>query len=433
MSVDDFTDEPRTGDVIPFPRMRPSPQLTERWTKELESHNAKLSPPDVIRSPLDCLDEIIRRRTLPVFQWPAAWPELARRARCYPGDVVVVTGPTGSGKTSWAIQVALSFTANGIPVLWCPLELDPTQITERIVANMHGVHTMAIKEHWPRERIAHSLAAVQDMWRFVGRIVDTDKQLAALERAIDLVYRVYRIKPLVVIDYLGKLAALSRDIRLATIQAAEHVRAMAVDKECFVLMLAQPSRAKNQALTGKVEHETAADTSGSAAESGEAENAASIEINLEVFKADDAEQLDARWNVAKSRHVGREGKVGARFKKPGGVWEELDYVPAHPLEVKAKVEKDKKDQHRTAPPPTPVEARKELNETRKDDANTLRRAKLLEALRRAGTAGLHASEMRNLAGFSRGMELHRSLQELERAHLAERTPGDRWRAISKIG
>lgn len=426
---DDFGGAPVPDNVIPFPGMRPNEKLRETWAKETEVQNAKLKANDKFRSPMQCLDEIIRRRGLPVFQWPALWPQLAERCRCYTGDVVIVTGPTGAGKTSFAIQVGLAFTGSGIPVLWCALELDPTQITERIVANMHGVHTMAIKEHWDRERIAHSLAAVEDMWRFVDRIMDPDAQLAALRRAIALVWRIYRVKPLVVIDYLGKLAALARDIRLATIQAAEQVRALAVDEECFVLMLAQPSRAKNQALTGKVDHESATDTSGSAAESGEAENAASIEINLEVFKADDAAELDARWNIAKSRHVGREGKVGSRFTKAGGVWSELDYIPAHPLAVKAEVEKQKKDKNRTEAAEGPIAVRKALNLSASGDASALRRAALLEAITDGGMFGLEQHLMRNVRGSARGGQLARDLQDLERAGVIERATGGRWRGI----
>lgn len=428
--ADDFGSDPAPDNVIPFPGMRSNVKLLEAWARETDAQNTKLGARDRFRSPLQCLDEIIRRRGLPTFTWPAAWPDLARRCRAYSGDVVIVTGPTGAGKTSFAIQVGLAHTGAGVPVLWCALELDPTQITERIVANMHGVHTMAIKEHWERDRIAHSLAAVEDMWRFVERILDRDGQLAAVRRAIALVWRIYRIKPLVVIDYLGKLSSMEKDIRIATIQAAESVRALAVDEECFVLMLAQPSRAKNQALTGKVEHESATDTSGSAAESGEAENAAAVEINLEVFKVDDAEELDARWNVAKSRHCGKEGKTGARFSKPGGVWFELDFIPPHPLEIRAAAEAEKKDKNRTTPARSAPEIRIEMSAARADTAETTRRAALLRAIRSQGEFGIEEHVLRAMA-ISRGSQLRQALQHLENARLIERATGGRWRSVAQ--
>lgn len=416
--------------VIPFPGMRPSPKLAEAWARELKSQNEKLKVNDEFISPLQCSKEIVRRRGLPVFPWPQAWPNLGRRCRAYAGDVTIVTGPTGAGKTSFAIQIALASTGAGVPVLWCPLELDPTAISERIVANMHGVHTRAVKEFWSRERIDHSLAAVDDMWRFVPRVMDTDAQLALVQRGIALAFRIYRIKPLVVIDYLGKLAALARDIRLATIQAAECVRKLASDGECFVLMLAQPSRSKNQALTGKIDHESAADTSGSAAESGEAENAAAVEINLEVFKADDAQILDARWNVAKSRHTGEEGKVGATFSKPGGVWSELGHIPPHPLQVKAAEEAEKKDKHRTAPARSAPEIRAELNQARAETADVTRRARLLEAITKAGIDGMPPHLIRSVAGAGRGAQVFAVLHELEAMGLVERGPKG-WRATSR--
>lgn len=423
----DEDDEAPPANVIPFPAVRANAKLAEMWVKETAEQNAKLSQKDKFKSPLQCLDEIMRRRGLPVFCWPAEWPQLAERCRCYPGDVVIVTGPTGAGKTSFAIQVGLSFTGAGIPVLWCALELDATQITERLVANMHGVHTMAIKEHWSRERIAHSLAIVDDMWRFVERNMDPVAQLAAVRRAIALVFRIYRVKPVVIVDYLGKLSSMADNIRQATIQAAESIRALAVEEECFVLLLAQPSRAKNQALTGKVEHDSATDTSGSAAESGEAENAAAIEINLEVFKVDDAAELDARWNVAKSRHVGREGKVGALFTKAGGKWSELDYVPVHPMAVKAEVEKQKKDKNRTENPQDAAEVRKDLNLTQEAEAARARKLALLDAISKAAGGGIREQAMRSIRAAGRLPQIRKSLAELEAGGAILLSPDGAWR------
>lgn len=431
--VDDeapFGGDPATPDnVIPFPGMRPNAKLSEAWAKGQADQNQKLGVKDEFLSPIQCVKQIIRRRSLPRFQWPAAWPSLAERCRAYAGEVVIVTGPTGAGKTSFAVQVALAHIGAGIPALWCALELDPTQITERIVANMHGVHTVSVKEHWGEDKIEHSLAAVEDMWHFVPRIMDTEAQLAVLRRGIALKKRTYRVAPVVVIDYLGKLAALARDIRLATIQAAELVRALAVEEECYVLMLAQPSRAKNKELTGKLEHESATETSGSAAESGEAENAAAVEINLEVFKADDSPALDARWHVAKSRNTGQEGQVGARFTKAGGVWSELAAPPVHPLRVKAEMEAQKKDKHRTEPPQSRAEVTKALNLSAASDAAALRRAKLLGAIRDGGMFGLEEHVMRTIPGLGRGLALSQDLQELQRQGAIEAAPGRRWRAV----
>lgn len=435
MLEDDFgglvDSDTKPDNVIPFPTMRANAKLSEAWGSELELQNKKLSSQDKFLSPLAVVDDIIRRRSLPVMPWPAAWPEMGRRCRAYAGDCVAVTGPTGAGKTSFAIQIARAAMGEGIPVLWCPLELDATQITERIVANMHGVHAMAVKDHWSRERIAHSLAAVDDMWRFVDRKMDPDEQRSALMRAITLVSRIYRIRPLIVIDYLGKLASMARDTRIATIQAVEHLRGISVDAECYTLILAQPSRAKNAALTGRVEHGSATETSGSAGESGEVENAAAVEINLEVFKVDDAMELDARAHVAKSRWAGGEGQVGMRFSKPGGVWTELDYLPAHPIATKAHVERAKKDKHRTEPAPSMDEARRELNVAAAGDADAARRVRILDAIGRHGMLGMDQNEMRKLPGTGRMPQVHEALQELARVGTVERAPNGRWRLIPR--
>jgi len=420
------------ADIIPFPAMRANRAVSEAWEAEVRARNQKQDTKHRFPSPLGVLDDLMRKRVLPALPWPSAWPDLSRRARCHPGDCVGIIGPQGGGKSSWAIQLARAVMGDGIPCLWCALELDETQVATRIVANMHGVHSIAVREHWTRERIAHSLAAVDDLWRFVDRHPDPDVQLSALRDAIALAKRVYRVPPLIVIDYLGKLASLSRDVRLATIHAAEQLRAIAVAQECYVVMLAQPSRSSSMVLTGRTEIDSATDAIGVAGESGEVESACRVVIGLNVFKIDDAAELDAHVLVTKT-NTGLEGRVGFRFCKAGGVWVELDYLPATPGEIKTQVAKAKADKHRTTPVPTAGEVRKDLNLTKASDVDTERRRVLLAAIGRHGSSGMDIDPMRKLPLLGRFADLNRTLTDLEGAELIELASPDHWRLVTGGG
>lgn len=424
-------DDGEGGEIIPFPGMRPNPKLQEAWEREVARSNEKRKTGYEFQGPLDVLDQLMAKRNLPVMRWPAAWPRIAERARTYAGDVISIAGAKGGGKTSFAVQACLANTGDGIPVLWAPLDLDSSQIITRIVASMHGVHTGEIRERWPREKIAHSLRAVHDMWHFVPRYRESTEQIHALLEGIDIAKRTYRVPPIVVIDYLGKLAQQARDIRLATIAAVAEMQMAAVREECIVMILCQTSRANERMLTGRDDVDSATDTMGVAADASAVEADARTQIALSVFKADDAPSLDAHVHVSKS-NVGLEGRVGFRFHKSGGVWEELGYIPTTPSQVKAEVEKAKRDKHRAGPPPTPEQSRQDLNATASSNAELVHRGNLLAAIRRAGPEGLMPAQIRGLRGAGRGIAVTASLQELERHGSIERTADGAWRAVTRL-
>lgn len=422
-------DEP--GNLIPFPALRANAKLSEAWTKERDARNEKNQTRHRFIGPLDAVDAIMARRLLPSMSFPASWPLLADRARIIAGQCIGVVGPQGGGKTSFAIQVGLSNTGDGIPVIWVALELDEVEITERIIANMHGVHTMAVHDHWSREQIVHSLSAVHDMWKFVERDAVPERTLAALYDAIALVRAVYRVAPVVVIDYLGKLASMEKDLRQATIRAAEQLRAAAVAEMCYVMILAQPSRANNQLLTGKTDLESATDAIAVAGESAEIEGACAVMLGLNVFKIDDAQELDAHILVSKARNTGREGRQGFRFSKPGGVWHELDYLPVTPTATKAAEEVQKRDKHRTEKPQSREEIRRDLNLTQEAEADRARRLAVLDAIQSHGAAGMDERTMRSIRAAGRLPQIRRSLADLEGAGAIEPMPGGRWRVVPR--
>ena len=402
-------------------------RVVARWTSAIERANKGRGLPLAMPSPLDVLPETMKARTLPPMPWPAAWPDLARRCRTYPGAIVGIVGGTGSGKTQMAVQLARAFAAAGHGcVLWAPLELSPPELNLRIVANLHGVHMAAIRDEWPERRIADALATVVDRWRYVPvPRAAVDLKLATMEEAVGIATQIYGAPPLLVIDYVQKLTAGSQDKRAALTDAMEALREMTERCGCYTVALSQTSRGNAPMLSGRVEISSSTDAAGAGAESSEVENASSYLITMAVFKANDAPELDAIWHVGKARWTGGEGPVGARYTKAGGVWTELDHLPATPLEVDAEVKRAK----RGGTPAAPSEARVALNVSRSTASADKRREAIIGALRAAGAAGLVARELRRVRGAGSAARQRETLDELAKIGRARSTSG-RWTLIA---
>jgi KaiC/GvpD/RAD55 family RecA-like ATPase len=418
---------PAPSNVIPFGRMKVAPGPVSAWEREIVASNNKLQTSHKFISPIDALADMERQRHLPTLPYPAAWNDFARRCLLYAGEMIGVSGPTGGGKTQFAIEVGCAAAGDGTPVLWLPLELDPPQVNLRIVANRAGRHTAAIRNTWSMEDQARVLMSVADKWRYVDKVRGVAAQITALRAAIQIAKRIYGRPPLWVMDYVGKLARGStRDARLELADGIEELRQMTIDEECFGMVLSQTSRGNNAVLTGKIDLDSASDAIGTSAETSELEHACSVMVGLNVFKTDDAEELDAHWLITKARGTGQEGRVGSRFIKAGGQWRELEYLPATPGEVSTEVKKAKKDKNRIDPPDAKT-TRTDLNFARAAKANAERRDALVHALRHAGMFGAGTTALRKVRGCGNLRKMRESLDELVKAGTVEQMTDARWR------
>lgn len=415
------------GAIIPFPRMRPNTKVAERWAAEA----AKISPGKVFVSPMSAGASVVQRRALPRMAMPSGMPNLARRVVTYAGDMIGLIGSQGGGKTSAALQIALANTAEGIPGLWAALELDPPQVVTRIAGNLHRVHAAYVRDHWHEKQLQHVMASLEDMFMFVERFADPERQIAEMALMVDIAWRIYQVPPVLVVDHIGKLT-VGREPRGATAWALEQLRALTVAKQCFTIVLSQGSRANQGKLTGRHEIESATDALDTAAEARQFEEDCANVLALSIFKVDTSidesvgGELDGHALIAKARNTGLEGREGMRFHKAGGWWEELPYVPATPVEIREQVERTKRDKTRLEPA-TPASARADLNTARADDAAGARRRYIREALARHGMLGMDVSEIRKIPGAGRGPLVMQSLQELERQGSIERTSANHWR------
>lgn len=409
--------------------LRPDERATDRWARHAAKVNAGRGTPLKFTSPIDAVPATIAARSAPRFPWPAEWGDLGRRCRSYPGDLIGVIGGPGSGKTQFGVQLSRAFVAaeRGC-VLWSPLELKPTDINLRIAANLARRHVADVRERWPEQQLTAAVATVTDRWRYVDRAATMAGQLEIYRIFVDAAAQIYQAPPVLVIDYLQILALMAEghEERGAAARAIEALRLLAEDAGAWIVLISQPSRSNTPALAGKVEIEAATDLIGVGAESSQLERAAAVQIALNVFKADDAAELDAHWNVTKARHTGAEGRTGARYCKEGGVWVELDHLPATPIEVKAEVKRRKRRKADDgAGEATPRAAREDLNGSRAELAASARRVALLEALRAAGDRGLGGRDVRRVKGSGSAHRAHATLVELAAAGRVAQDSG-RW-------
>lgn len=419
------------ADIIPFPRMRPSSRLAETWAALVDASNKKNGTQYRFIPAGAAVDELIRLRGMPALAWPPQWVDLGERVRVYPRDMVGIVGSQGGGKTSFALQAAIAAAGAGTPTVWAALELNPPQILTRAIGNMHGVHAAAVRDSWPRERIDHAAGAFTDMFHFVDRFRDPEKQIEAMRRAVSLAWELYRVPPLLVVDHIGKLFSNARDPNVGATQALEALRELTEELDCMTMPLSQGSRGNQAVLTGRVDVDAASDAMGVAAQARAFEEDCSYVLALVVFKQDDAAELDSHVLATKCRHTGREGRMGFRFLKPGGRWVALDYMPATPSQIKGEIDRAKKDKHRAVPAPSVPQARADINAANAGDAAAMRRVKMLESVTRHGALGIELVELRKVYGVGRGAMFQQALQELERAGSLERI-GTRARVITRM-
>lgn len=423
-------DGPEPDNVIPFPApaMRANAKLTETWARAVEDLNKKKRARYSFPSPMDIVGAMMQIRKYPRLPWPSDWPQMERRCRTYVGDVLAFVGAIGAGKTQWAVQLARAVMGAGLPVLWANLELGGEQVVARILANMNGEHAMAVLDHWTEERIRLDVAAVTDLWHFVDRHDQVDVQVEAMRHALEVALKVYRTPVLLVVDHIGQLITDARDARLEMLRVGKMFERMALETKCWILILAQGTKSGQALLTGKVPVEVAADAIGAAAESQIMQQVAANVIVSQLYKEDDAAELEGRQLIAKARWTGEEGQVGARYNKRGGVWVELDHLPATPQKVEAEEADQKKNlAHRTEPVQDRRAIRRSLGASAASDASAKRRAVLLAVIRDAGMFGLEEHKLRAVPGIGRGLALAQDLQELERAEQIARMPDRRWR------
>ena len=149
------------------------------------------------------------------------------------GSLVLLAGPQGLGKSTFALQVARNNAATGRPVLYFSYEHDAEDMTQKLIAMEAGelddsdqVRVTSIRsifdDLWVsslEHRLESVPSGVEALARvshysemlFVHRSTGTRTDLAAIQAAIEAVRELAGTTPLVIVDYLQKVKSTHAD------------------------------------------------------------------------------------------------------------------------------------------------------------------------------------------------------------------------------
>ena len=269
-----------------------------------------------IAGDLDDLFETARRRVRG-GEKPLATPwgsvNEALSGGLWPGMYCLVGG-TGTGKTQWAVQLAVHAACAGSRVLYLALELSRRELAARIVGNVAEVS-------W-----SDLLYGRLDETRVEKVIAQSERQVRALPLHVEcappygygadtLAQRARELRPaLVVLDYLQLCGGRpGEEPRLTASRVSYVARGLACELDAVVLVLSSTARANYESLVRSPSRD-ATDFVGLAKESGEIEYAADgVFVLTRQGKKRDGRLLV----VAKHRHAALKGDAEMRWTGTG--------------------------------------------------------------------------------------------------------------------
>ena len=215
----------------------------------------------LIGSFLDNALDVMERRALHQEQ-PVSlpWPSItaALQGGLWPGLHILV-GNTGSGKSQFALQLALHAACHKTPVLYVGLELGKTDLVARLLGLLSGKRWSRLwlgKEHaeiaWVRRQFADKLRNLPFRLEFgppCGWPYDR------LEKATRQMKEAHGHPPLVVLDYLQLVQSPEgqppRDLRERIGRAAYDGRSAAREHDATVLLVSSTARDNYRKLNGQ--------------------------------------------------------------------------------------------------------------------------------------------------------------------------------------
>lgn len=166
-----------------------------------------------------------------------------------PGDLVIIAGRPGMGKTAFAMNVAEHVARSTGPVFVFSLEMSPTQLSDRQMASLGGVDLKRIRtgrlEDADWQKLTYYASQVQDMRMYVDfRAGLSPDQIRSQSRYLT---RLHGRPALIVVDYLqlmrgpGHGTSDNRNHEIGFITGA--LKSLGKELECPVAALSQLSRA----------------------------------------------------------------------------------------------------------------------------------------------------------------------------------------------
>ncbi len=233
------------------------------------------------------------------------------------GSLLLLAGPQGLGKSTFALQMARNNAATGRPVLYFSYEHDAEDLTQKLIAMEAGeldesdqVRVNSIRsifdDLWVsslEHRLESVPSGVDALKRvehysehlFVHRSTGTRTDLPAIQEAIDAVRQHAGTTPLVVVDYLQKVKSTHPDEEARSTEVVEGLKDLAIDIGAPVLAIAAAD--KDALRTGK--RMRASDLRGSSAL---------------AYEADVVMVLNNKYDIVARHHLTYDLTNAERFK-----------------------------------------------------------------------------------------------------------------------
>ncbi len=248
------------------------------------------------------------------------------------GSVVTLSGPTGAGKTSLAIGMALRHAREQGPALILSRELTADELAARAIGmSTDTAWSAVLRGEVPQERM---LEALPDRLRVIDRERATldalDAELAAM-RAVDADAPV-----LVVVDYGQLFAERSEHLRATVGAVWAAVDAIARRRRAVVLMLSQMSRAASRSARGG--ERLGADAVDGGAESADIERYSTNTLEIGQAGAEDQYgRREVQVSLGKGRMGGGDRVLPCVYEGRSGRWAVVGNArPAAEVKAEAK-------------------------------------------------------------------------------------------------
>jgi replicative DNA helicase len=195
--------------------------------------------PSILTMPqaLDALEEEQVIGTWDAVEAITPWPALNRRlGRWRGGNLVVVSGPPGTGKTTWALNVAAWWAACGSPALFYCLEMSVIELVQHVLC----AHYQLEEGQITGEVIAKARLELAEWPLYLGsdpRLTGQRDVMSLLEQAV----RRYGLKLL----FFDNLHLLARSIQHRTEEVGvltKGFKLFAMQHEIPVGLIAQPRK-----------------------------------------------------------------------------------------------------------------------------------------------------------------------------------------------
>lgn len=171
----------------------------------------------------------------------------------YRGELVIIGGRPGYGKTALMLTLALQMAQHGIRVHFVSLEMSRGSLIDRAVAQMLRIDSRLLRSGEISDaeaKLAYE-AAVQIA---VLPLTINDERKRSPESVLSEIKKLHRLKEgidVVVIDYMGLMRYRSRDLRIEIGEALKDVRDLGAEQGTVMVVGSQLNRQADGLKEGK--------------------------------------------------------------------------------------------------------------------------------------------------------------------------------------